>query len=165
MPWEKESWHARFRSRIADFFTRWWREATGPSDWRNTGKPVRAMLRRAMLWVPVIVLLTVVVAGAGLYFFTGWRAGDLARKAMDNAIAGNLAMAQLQIMSANNLRPDSSAVKRALVYVQSRFDDPASLAKRMPLEEAGRRMRLLTMRKDVTTTTPQIIMQPMYRTC
>ena len=137
MPWEKESWHVRFRSWIADFFTRWWREATGPSDWRNTGKPVRAMLRRAMLWVPVIVLLTVVVGGAGLYFFTGWRAGDLARKAMDNAIAGNLAMAQLQITSANNLRPDSSAVKRALVYVQSRFDDPASLGRWDELSAEG----------------------------
>ena len=129
MPWEKESWHVRFRSQVADFFRRWWREATGPADWRHTGKPVRATLRRAMLGVPVIVLLTVVLGGAGLYFFTGWRAGDLARKAMDNARAGNLAMARLQIMSANNLRPDSAAVKRALVYLQSRFDDPASLGR------------------------------------
>ena len=137
MPWEKESWHVRFRSQVADFFTRWWREATGPADWRNTGKPVRAMLRRAMLWVPVIVLLTVVIAGAGLYFFTGWRAGDLARKAMDNAIAGNLAMARLQIMSASNLRPDSSAVKRALVYVQSRFNDPATLGQWEELSAEG----------------------------
>jgi len=78
-----------------------------------------------------------VVGGAGLYFFTGWRAGNLARKAMDNATAGNLAMARLQIMSANNLRPDSSAVKRALVYVQSRFNDPASLGQWEELSAEG----------------------------
>lgn len=86
----------------------------------------RALLRRFMLWVPVLVLLAAMVGGIGFYFFTGWRSGDLARKAMDNAREGNLPMARLQIMSANNLRSDSSVVKRALVYVQSRFNDPAS---------------------------------------
>jgi hypothetical protein len=128
MPWIKESLPRRVWSSFTDFFRSWWKEATIPLK-KSGLKPRRALLRRILLWIPVFVLFAAVVAGAGLYFFTGWRAGDLARKAMDNARAGNLAMARLQIMSANNLRPDSAAVKRALVYLQSRFDDPASLGR------------------------------------
>lgn len=136
MPWIKESLPRRVGASFTDFFRSWWKEATLPIA--KTGlKPSRAWLRRILLWVPAVVLLVVVVGGAGLYFFTGWRAGNLARKAMDNAIAGNLAMARLQIMSANNLRPDSSAVKRALVYVQSRFNDPASLGQWEELSAEG----------------------------
>ena len=99
--------------------------------------PARGWLRRILLCVPAVVLFAVVVGGAGVYFFTGWRAGDLAGKARDNARDGNLAMARLQIMSANNLRPDSSAVQRALVYVQSRFNDPASLGQWEELAAEG----------------------------
>ncbi|MEY3481326.1 MAG: hypothetical protein RIQ71_2101 [Verrucomicrobiota bacterium] len=127
MPWIKESLPRRAWASFIDFFASWWKEANMPLH-KSGLSPGRALLRRFMVYVPVVVLLAAVVGGAGLYFFTGWRAGDLARKAMDNARQGNLTMARVQIMSANNLRPDNSAVKRALVYVQSRFNDPASLA-------------------------------------
>ena len=136
MPWIKESLPRRVWASFTDFFRSWWKEATIPLG-KSGLSPGRALLRRILLWVPVVVLVAAMVGGAGLYFFTGWRAGDLARKAVDNAIAGNLAMARLQIMSANNLRPDSSAVKRALVYVQSRFDDPASLGRWDELSAEG----------------------------
>jgi len=127
VPWIKESLASRVWSSFTDFFRSWWKEANVPLD-KSGLSPGRALLRRAMLWIPVVVLLAAVSGGLGLYFFTGWRAGDLAGKAMKNAREGNLPMARLQIMSANNLRPDSSAVKRALVYVQSCFNDPAALA-------------------------------------
>lgn len=136
MPWIKQSLPHRVWSSFTDFFRSWWKEATIPLK-KSGLKPRRAMLRRFLLWVPVFVLLAAAVGGAGLYFFTGWRAGDLARKAMDNARQGNLPMARLQIMSANNMRPDSSAVKRALAYVQSRFNDPASLGRWEELAAQG----------------------------
>lgn len=88
----------------------------------------RALLRRFMLWVPLLVLAAVLVGGAGFYFFTGWRARDLAGKAMENARSGNLPMARLQVISATSLRGGDPEVRRAKLYVQSRLNDPATLA-------------------------------------
>jgi hypothetical protein len=136
MSWNEESLPRRAWSSIADFFLSWWKEVTMPFE-KSGLSLARGWLRRILLCVPAVVLFAVVVGGAGLYFFTGWRAGDLAGKARDNARDGNLAMARLQIMSANNLRPDSSAVQRALVYVQSRFNDPASLGQWEELAAEG----------------------------
>ncbi len=115
-------------------------------------QPWRAVLRRLLLWIPVLVLLGTVIGGAGLYFFTGWRAGDLARKAVANARAGNLQMAALQIASARNLRAGNAEVRRATIYVRSmcnNSDAPArweELAEEMTLTagEAEERARAAT---------------------
>ncbi|MFM8719802.1 MAG: hypothetical protein ACKOFH_09780, partial [Chthoniobacterales bacterium] len=90
--------------------------------------PTREFFRRVMLWAPAVVLMLVVFGGAGLYFFTGWRAHDLARKAMDNARAGKIQMAWLQISSAQNLRGKSPEVRRTMTYVRSAANDPAAIA-------------------------------------
>lgn len=136
MSWNEESLPRRAWLSIADFFLSWWEDLTLPFE-KSGLSPVRGWLRRILLCVPAVVCFAAVFGGAGLYVFTGWRAGDLARKAMDNARDGNLTMARVQIMSADNLRPDSAAVQRALVYVQSRFNDPASLGKWEELSAAG----------------------------
>lgn len=136
MPWFLESLPRRVWASIADFFPSWWKEVTMPLE-KSGLSPARGWMRRILLCVPAVVLFGAVFGGAGLYFFTGWRAGDLARKAMNNARAGNLTMARVQIVSANNLRPDIAAVQRALVYVQSRFNDPASLGRWEELAAQG----------------------------
>jgi len=127
MPWIKESLPRRAWSSFADFFLSWWTEATRPFG-KSGLSPTRELLRRVLLCAPVIVLVGLVVAGVGLYFFTGWRAHDLARKAMDNARAGNWQLAWLQISSAENLRGQSPEVRRTMVYVRSRADDPSAPA-------------------------------------
>ena len=91
---------ARAASSVADFFIRWWGEATRPIKRDYSMTPFRAILRRVMLWVPVAVLAAALLGGAGFYFFTGWRASDLAPKAVENARVGNLPMARLQTASA-----------------------------------------------------------------
>lgn len=112
---------------MADFFVRWWHEATGPFGKLGL-TPGREFFRRIMLWAPAVVLALVVFGGAGLYFFTGWRAQDLARKAMDNARAGELQMAWLQIASAESLRSNNPEVRRTMTYVRSAGNDPDALA-------------------------------------
>ena len=105
-----------------------------------------------MFWAPVVVLLLAVTGGAGLYFFTGWRAQDLTRKAMANARTGNIQMARLQVASAQSLRGQSPEVRRAMAYVRSAANDPAAialweeLAAEMTLsaEEIEERARLIT---------------------
>lgn len=86
----------------------------------------RALLHRAMLWIPVAVLAAALLGAAGFYFFTGWRARDLAERAMDNARSGNLQMARLQAVSAGNLRAHDPIVQRTQLYVRSRLNDPAA---------------------------------------
>lgn len=90
--------------------------------------PTREFFRRVMLWAPAVVLVLVVFGGAGLYFFTGWRAHDLARKAMENARAGKIQTAWLQVVSAQNLRGKSPEVRRTMAYVRSAANDPDALA-------------------------------------
>jgi len=151
MPWEKEPLHTRLLSSLAEIPRRWWLEATRPFG-KSGLSPAREFFRRVLLWAPLVVLVLVVTAGAGLYFFTGWRAHDLARKAMANARAGNIQMAWLQITSAENLRGKSAEVRRTMTYVRSKANDPAALmlwdelAADMALtaEEAEERARLAT---------------------
>lgn len=114
---------------IADFFIRWWREATGPIMWGYHLTPWEAIRRRLILWAPVAVIAFLVVGMIGMHFLVGWRAHRMASRAMDSAREGNLPMAQLQILSARNLRPADAQVNRALVFVQSRTDNPATLAR------------------------------------
>lgn len=128
MPWEKEPLHRRLWSSTADFFVRWWKEATGPLRRSGHRNFTAAILRRVMLWVPVVVLVLVLLGGAGFYWFTGWRAQDLTSKALQNARAGNIQMAWVQIMSAKSLRGGSPEVRRTMIYVRSKANDPAALA-------------------------------------
>jgi len=127
MPWEKKPLHKRLWSSTADFFVRWWKEATGPLRRSGHRNFAAALLRRVMLWVPVAALAFVLIGGAGFYFFTGWRARDLAAKARQNAESGNIQMAWLQIMSAKSLRGGSPEVRRTMAYVRSKANDPAAL--------------------------------------
>ena len=127
MSWEEEPLHTRLWSSVTDIPRRWWREATGPFGKLGL-TPVRELWRRVLLWAPVVVLVLVVLGGTGLYFFTGWRAHDLARKAMDNARAGRMPMAWLQVASADNLRGGSPEVRRVMAYVRSKANDPAAPA-------------------------------------
>ncbi|MGA0849577.1 MAG: hypothetical protein ACO3RX_06455 [Chthoniobacterales bacterium] len=111
-------------SSIADLCIRWWREATGPlnrSQHRTLGA---AIMRRILVWTPVLVLAAIVFGALGFYLFTGWRARDLTAKALANAEAGNARFARLQISSAASLRPDDPAVKRAFALVESQLGNP-----------------------------------------
>lgn len=123
MPDNRPNIFARAAASTADFFIRWWREASEPIKWEYERTPFRAVWSRIMLWVPVVVLFTAVVGGAGLYVFTGWRARDLTCRAMDNTRAGKIPLAWVQIMSANSLRGRSPEVRRAMVYVRSASND------------------------------------------
>lgn len=117
----------RISSGMVDFLRLWWREATGPFALSQHRNVFEAVLRRVMLWVPVVALIAALSGALGFYFFTGWRARDLAVKAMDNALAGNLQMARLQVISARGLRSGDPTVKRTMLYVQSRLNDPDAL--------------------------------------
>lgn len=117
----------RAASSSADVFIRWWQEATGPILWEYSMTPFRAVLRRVMLWLPVVVLALVVSGALGFHLFTGWRARDLTTKALANAEAGNARFARLQIFSAMSLRPDDPAVKRAAALIESRLGNPGAV--------------------------------------
>ena len=62
----------------------------------------------------------VLVGTVGLQFFIGWRARDLARKALANVEEANLNMARVQITSARSLRPDDPEVLRALAVIETK---------------------------------------------
>ena len=128
MSWDDERFPIRVWSCTTDFFRGWWREATGPIPWHYYGPAWHAVLRRVLLWVPAAALFLAMAGGVAAWFLIGWRADDLAAKALANARAGNLPMARLQIASAANLRPNAPAVRRAQVFVQSKFNDPAAIA-------------------------------------
>ena len=110
------------------------------------------MAQRATLWLPALVLAAALLAVTTFQVFTGWRAGDLAEKALANARTGNLAMARLQIASAENLRPGNPGVRRAKIFVRGRLGDPSAnesweeLAAQASLtpEEIEERARLAT---------------------
>ncbi|MBU3666362.1 MAG: hypothetical protein FGM15_10880 [Chthoniobacterales bacterium] len=128
MPNEQPNILARAASSTADFFIRWWREATGPIRRSQHRTYFRAILRRVMLWVPVLVLALIVFGAVGFYLLSGWRARDLTAKALDNAEAGQARFARLQIASAMNLRPSDPAVKRAAALIESRLGNPNAVA-------------------------------------
>lgn len=120
--------YERARLGRGEWLLSWWREATAPINWDNHLTPARAIGRRVLQWVPVAALLLTIAGAAGFYFFTGWRAHDLAGKAMENAKAGNLNLARVQILSAQSLRRHSPEVKQAAALVRSRFNDAQSPA-------------------------------------
>lgn len=107
-----------------DFIGDWWREITGRSA-HVSGR--LSMRRRIRLWLPVAVLALVVIGGTGFYFFTGWRARDLARKAQQSIKYGDLRYALIQAESARSLRGNSPQVLRAYAAALGAVGDPRSL--------------------------------------
>jgi hypothetical protein len=117
----------RAASCIADFFVRWWREATGPVKGPHQASLAGAVLRRIMVWAPVAVVFVLASGALGFHLFTGWRAHDLSAKAVANAEAGQARLARLQIHSATGLRPRSETVRRAAALIESRLGQPAAV--------------------------------------
>jgi hypothetical protein len=78
--------------------------------------------RKLVLRLLSILAIAAIVLGAagavGYYFFTGWRARDLAAKAKDNFEKGNYRMAWLQINSAKDLRDGEPDVLRVLGQIE-----------------------------------------------
>lgn len=153
MPYRKPNIFRRAASSVNDFLIRWWREATGPIRRSQHRKFAGAITRRIMLWTPVAVLALVICGAMGFYFFTSWRARDLAAKALANAAAGNARVARLQILSAVNMQPADPAVKRAAALVESRLGSPAALqmwevvndTAELSAEEIGARAEIMTL--------------------
>lgn len=129
--------YEKSRAGRGEWLVDWWREATGPINWDYHLTPARAVLRRILLWIPVVVLIASIAGGIGFYFFTGWRARDLAVKAEANAKDGNLNAARLQILSAENLRKNDHAVKRASAFVRSKFNDSEATGHWEELAQSG----------------------------
>lgn len=118
---------SRTCSTVADFLGRWWEEATGPIDWEHSLTPFRAVLRRLLVWTPLLALILVACGAFGFYLFTGWRARDLTIKALASAEEGNARSARLHIFSAASLRPNDPAVKRATALIESRLGNPGAV--------------------------------------
>lgn len=93
----------------------------------------KKLLRRA--WF--IILLVTLAAAVGFYFFTGWRARDLASKARKNFEEGNYRVAWLQLRSARDMRPNDAEVLRAGAMIESRFGRPEAMDTILALEEKG----------------------------
>lgn len=83
------------------------------------------------------LLLLVILAAAGWYFFTGWRARDLASKARQSFEKGNYRMAWLQLKSARDLRAGDPEVLRAGALLEAKFGRPEALATLQELESRG----------------------------
>lgn len=114
----------RLHNVIAD----WWREATGQNDdWHQDYSPGRTVLRKIMIWSPAVVLVTLVGGGLGVFFFTSWRADDLAAKALASLERGDQRLALIQAESARNLRKNDPDVLRAYAKVRFEAGDPICL--------------------------------------
>jgi len=84
-----------------------------------------------------LLLLLVVLAASGWYFFTGWRARDLASKARESFEKGNYRMAWLQLKSARDLRAGDPEVLRTGALLEAKFGRPEALATLQELESKG----------------------------
>ena len=123
---------------LPDRIREWWAKATGPVyrvEHASLGEAVR---ERILMWVPVVLPLVVAVLAIGAYVFTGWRAQDLASKAVASAEAGNFRLAAIQIESARQLRSQHPAILKAQALVASIAGDPSSveLWAKVPVREA-----------------------------
>ena len=81
--------------------------------------------------------MAVLLAAAGWYFFTGWRARDLAGKARESFEQGNYRMAWLQLQSARDLRAGDAEVLRTGALIEAKFGRPEALATLQELESKG----------------------------
>ena len=85
------------------------------------------MLRRFLLVAAVLVVVMAILGAVGFQLFQGWRARDLAGKALQSLEIANYRAAWLQVNSARNLRPDDPAVLRAAAIIESRFGMPSGM--------------------------------------
>ncbi len=106
----------------------WWQEATGPLTQGRHLSMTKAVFARLLMWVPVAVVILLLSGVAAVWLFTGWRAGDLAAKAVHNAELGNLRMARVQVESARRLRAGDPRVLRAAAMIETKAGNPAAPA-------------------------------------
>jgi len=124
----------RFHNLIGD----WWREATGQTaEWHQDFSVGRAILRKIMLWSPAVVVVVLIGGGLGAFFFTAWRADDLAVKALASLERGDQRLALIQAESARNLRKNDPDVLRAYAKVRFEAGDPVCLEIWNQLAERG----------------------------
>jgi hypothetical protein len=91
-------------------------------------KSRRRQLLLRVLAISAAALVALAVVGAvAFYFFQGWRARDLAGKALQSLEIASYRAAWLQMNSARNLRPDDPAVLRAAAIIESRFGMPSGM--------------------------------------
>ena len=84
------------------------------------------MLRFLAISAAVLVVLGIVGA-VGFHFFQGWRARDLAGKALQSLEMASYRAAWLQMNSARSLRPNDPTVLRAAAIIESRFGMPSGM--------------------------------------
>ena len=124
--------------RLHNLIGDWWREATGQTaEWHQDFTPGRAVLRQIMLWSPALVVSTLVFGGIGTFLYTGWRAQDLAEKALASLVRGDQRLALIQAESARNLRRNDPQVLRAYAKVRFEAGDPACLELWKQIAEQG----------------------------
>jgi len=80
-----------------------------------------------MLWSPAVVVVVLIGGGIGTFLFTGWRAQDLAAKALASLERGDTRLALIQAESARNLRKNNPEVLRAYAKVRFAANDPICL--------------------------------------
>lgn len=93
--------------------------------------------KRALRHPWKILILLVVLTATAWYFFTGWRARDLASKARESFEKGNYRMAWLQLKSARDLRAGDAEVLRTGALIEAKFGRPEALATMQELENKG----------------------------
>lgn len=121
---EAGSGHLGLRDRLRE----WWQAATGPVYQPHHASLREAWLGRLSLWAPVLVAVLLCCTGVTLYVLAGWRALDLAGKAVASAEAGQLRLAVVQIESARRLRGSDPRVLLAAAMVSSMAGQPGALA-------------------------------------
>jgi tetratricopeptide (TPR) repeat protein len=87
----------------------------------------RKILMRVLAVSAVAVVVVGILAAVGFHILQGWRARDLAAKALQSFEQANYRAAWLQVSSARNLRPDEPAVLRASAIIESRFGMPSAM--------------------------------------
>jgi hypothetical protein len=87
----------------------------------------RRILMRVLAISAVGLIIAGILAAAGFHLFQGWRARDLAAKALESFEQANYRAAWLQVNSARNLRAEDPAVLRASAIIESRFGMPTAM--------------------------------------
>lgn len=112
---------------LGDRVREWWAKATGPVYRVEHASLTEAVRERILMWIPVVLPLVVASLAMGVYIFSGWRAENLASKAVASAEAGNFRLAAIQLQSARQLRSKHPALVKAQALVSSMAGDPASV--------------------------------------
>ena len=107
------------------------RRSNGQGWWRQLRYQWSIWLLR-YLWL--IALIAALLGYAGYYLFAGWRARDLASKAMESFQRGNYRMAWIQAQSARDLRPNDPEVLRTGAILEAKLGHPEALESLQQLE-------------------------------